>query len=435
MTAEIAILNRSAVALAADSAVTIRFGDTEKIYNSAEKIFEFSRLSPIGLMINNSVDYMGIPWDVLARRHRTLFDQVYSKVADAADAFLTYLVQLPVSTAHEDSHLQQLLSEAYSELLDTYLTETARIQYNPPDDLKMEVEGVQGFNARALFHKLVAELTSKHGQFPLEGYLADKSVDDFSARYGGVSDQVARVVFEDFPLGDEEFKLLHQMALFLIRSQAPSITSTGLIFAGYAEDDFFPSIVVHEVDGRYFGELKAWRVGQREVDRGNSRAIILPFAQREMVDRFMYGVDADFEKVVGSHFEEASKTIADQVTEFISRSEGEHPAIPAGFAESISQTVVDNFKNVVMNNIKSLYLRDVYDMVTAMPKAELAQMAESLVSLTSIKRRMSAQSETVGGPVDVALITRGEGFIWINRKHYFDRDKNPGFFSRHYIDY
>ena len=52
MTAEIAILNREAVALAADSAVTIGFG--AKIYNSANKLFCLSYLHPIGVMISGN---------------------------------------------------------------------------------------------------------------------------------------------------------------------------------------------------------------------------------------------------------------------------------------------------------------------------------------------------------------------------------------------
>lgn len=35
------------------------------------------------------------------------------------------------------------------------------------------------------------------------------------------------------------------------------------------------------------------------------------------------------------------------------------------------------------------------------------------------------QRETVGGPIDVAVITRGDGFIWIRRKHYFEPSLNP----------
>jgi hypothetical protein len=57
-------------------------------------------------------------------------------------------------------------------------------------------------------------------------------------------------------------------------------------------------------------------------------------------------------------------------------------------------------------------------------------MAESLVQLTVFKLRMSIDSEeTVGGPIDVALISRGDGFIWIKRKHYFVPELNPQFFA------
>jgi len=46
---------------------------------------------------------------------------------------------------------------------------------------------------------------------------------------------------------------------------------------------------------------------------------------------------------------------------------------------------------------------------------ELAAMAESLVNLTSFKRKVSMEAETVGGTIDVAVISKGDGFIWIKR--------------------
>ena len=33
-------------------------------------------------------------------------------------------------------------------------------------------------------------------------------------------------------------------------------------------------------------------------------------------------------------------------------------------------------------------------------------------------------AETVGGPIDVAVISKSEGFIWIKRKLYFDKNLN-----------
>jgi hypothetical protein len=72
------------------------------------------------------------------------------------------------------------------------------------------------------------------------------------------------------------------------------------------------------------------------------------------------------------------------------------------------------------------------DTVSILPKEELAAMAEALVSLTSSKRKMSLDIETVGGPVDVAVITKGDGLIWIRRKHYFESDLNPHFFANYF---
>lgn len=57
-------------------------------------------------------------------------------------------------------------------------------------------------------------------------------------------------------------------------------------------------------------------------------------------------------------------------------------------------------------------------------------MAEALVNLTSLKRRVSMEEETVGGPIDVAVISKGDGLIWIKRKHYFDGTMNRDYLIR-----
>lgn len=69
-------------------------------------------------------------------------------------------------------------------------------------------------------------------------------------------------------------------------------------------------------------------------------------------------------------------------------------------------------------------------MVEFMPKSELSTMAEALVNLTSIKCRVSRGMETVGGPIDVAVISCTDGFIWVKRKHYFDAQLNRRYIAR-----
>ncbi|MHB1751682.1 MAG: hypothetical protein ACYCTF_03080 [Acidiferrobacter sp.] len=44
-------------------------------------------------------------------------------------------------------------------------------------------------------------------------------------------------------------------------------------------------------------------------------------------------------------------------------------------------------------------------------------MAESLVNLTAFLMRMTANEEqTVSEPIDVALLSKGDGFIWVKHK-------------------
>ena len=61
MTAEIALMNKSAIALAADSAVTIEGAGSNKVFNTANKLFTLSKHHPIGIMYYNSTEFGGVP--------------------------------------------------------------------------------------------------------------------------------------------------------------------------------------------------------------------------------------------------------------------------------------------------------------------------------------------------------------------------------------
>ncbi len=91
----------------------------------------------------------------------------------------------------------------------------------------------------------------------------------------------------------------------------------------------------------------------------------------------------------------------------------------------------EGFETEFVKEMRSFARRNISDpvvrAVSVLPKEELATMAETLVNLTSFRRRVTLDMETVGGPIDVAVISRGDGFIWIKRKQYFDTKLNPQF--------
>ena len=59
-----------------------------------------------------------------------------------------------------------------------------------------------------------------------------------------------------------------------------------------------------------------------------------------------------------------------------------------------------------------------------MPIGEVIDLAHFLVDATIKFVRFTPGHPTVGGPIEIAAMTRHEGFKWIQRKHHFPRDLN-----------
>ncbi|MEM9989834.1 MAG: hypothetical protein AAF723_09985, partial [Pseudomonadota bacterium] len=70
MTSEVVLMNRQAVAMAADSAVTISGPNYLKTYNSVDKLFPLASDQPVGVMIYNNAELMGTPWETLISLYR-----------------------------------------------------------------------------------------------------------------------------------------------------------------------------------------------------------------------------------------------------------------------------------------------------------------------------------------------------------------------------
>ena len=94
MTAEVVILNREAVAIAADSAVTVA-GRGPKIYNSANKLFSLSALEPVAVMIYGAGTFGPIPWETVVKEYRKARGtKTFGTVAEHASDFIDHLSDL-----------------------------------------------------------------------------------------------------------------------------------------------------------------------------------------------------------------------------------------------------------------------------------------------------------------------------------------------------
>ena len=98
MTAEIAILNKEAVALAADSAMTAGIGGSRKIFTTSTKIFMLSKNKPVGVMVYNNAQFIGVPWE-------TVICEIGKQVPEGGFNTLEEYVGLFLSYFEKDSYL------------------------------------------------------------------------------------------------------------------------------------------------------------------------------------------------------------------------------------------------------------------------------------------------------------------------------------------
>jgi hypothetical protein len=429
MTAEIAILNKNGIALAADSAVTLRNPDSQKVYNTANKLFMLSKFHPVGIMVYGSADLMGVPWETVIKMYRSeLGPTNFDSLMEFAEHFIEFLDanRLLFPAALQESEFAAMCLWVLSQVqkrIDSAVQSGIAAQGGIDDERVTQIVGAianedhqSWVNCRRL------------DCFP-NGF-----EDQLMAKYEGTLRGVIAGVFQQLPIDQVRDKLL-QICAFRVTKEWWSLKSGGIVIAGFGRNEFLPVLHSFTVESITNDRLKHDRNPNLSNDMGESRsAVIIPFAQAEIVYRFIRGIDPDYKRELTNFLknlltvEYPEKIVAD----FRERTTEQQQRDVQAELIRIGRTIIGQFDDTWSAWEHRKFVGPVIDIVADLPKDDLAAMAESLVNLTSFKRRITAEAETVGGPIDVAVISKGDGFVWIKRKHYFQKDLNPAFFANYY---
>ena len=192
----------------------------------------------------------------------------------------------------------------------------------------------------------------------------------------------------------------------------------------------FSSLHAFHIDGVIAGRLKKQSTDNAATNRDSVTAEIIPFAQRDIVDRFLHGIDPEFEDGICDFFSKTTEFAESKIFDGVGGlSKAKQEQIIKNMRK-ISQASTEFFRKDYIPKTKKRFRQQTEDMVLFMAKQELANLGEALVNITSIKRKFSAEKETVAGPIDVAVISKNDGFVWVKRKHYFKPELNPRYFFR-----
>jgi hypothetical protein len=431
VTAEIAIVNKNAVALAADSAVTLTVGGAKKIYRSADKIFELTTYNPIALMFFNNLEFMEIPIDVLVKDFRsTDGNREFDTVVDCAKVFLGYLrTAYPFPRETSDRHVTRILIEAF-QAVDASMEEKIRLHFQA---------GAKSMpDLHAIFLLCVQERIDQLVPMPAARCFEQKGPLDIINSHDGSFVEAYKGSFPHYPLDNNDIFLLRALGGLVLHREVFSGSMTGLVLAGFGKNELFPSLIAFDCEGIIAGKLKIRITKYIDIDRRAPHASngawksvdIIPFAQTDMAERFLVGIDSDFEDKIVNTIEEMNRGVAGTLAGVIGPKSKSRKKKLEQTIHSILEATFNHFKSDALQSIKAAKKRQIENMAMFMPKQELAFLAESMINLTSIKRRVSAEEETVAGPIDVAVISRNEGLVWVKRKHYFDPALNPRYFHR-----
>ncbi|MCU4652248.1 hypothetical protein N8I71_05370 [Roseibacterium sp. SDUM158016] len=412
MTAEIAIINNTGIALAADSAVTIGH---DRVWKNSNKLFHLAPNADVGIMVYGNGNHCGLPWEVVIKQYRRhLGQRTFGRLEDYSSDFLQFLDSLRVP------HPIQSELNTYKMMLDII------------DDVVPVLAATKGKTTkRKKFIQVMGEVVKSVEDQPI--LFDDFSRERFSHQHsteirGFLEEQLDILITK--PVLTSMITACYEVS----RRAIPSGAETGVVLAGFGDDELLPVVQELCVDGTLDGKVRAWTRRVRNANNAEtSGGAVMPFAQSDIAHLFIEGLLPEFIEYMSRTLHGALDRMSEELINAYVPSVDQTVEIAKQriAAEAMTKSFLDHFRKFR----NEAFVQPMMTVINSLPKEEMAAVAEALVETTSLRRKMDSPLETVGGPVDVAIISKSDGFVWIKRKHYFDIELNRDFVQRRQARY
>ena len=422
MTSQLILGNGFGVAVASDQAVTI--GNRVRTYENAKKIHPLADPHRLAVLQSGHVGLCGMPVGVLLEDWKNSLGTQQRTVEGYRDNFLTWLqdnLNDWTTSTERDGLAWWSLDADLEELWDDVQTEVGPGREEKSQaDLQEEVL------------RFVREANRKLLEYPIFEHeleaMADEIFDRLSQEGADGRPMLSERVdywFDD-PGSDEISQEVHRYLRLQVGRTInfPNRTSTFLAFTGYGANDLLPhwsGVYLYGAIGNHVCR-NLWPM-QKARRRGSSYAMVHPFGQREMIDQVLYGWDrkfaedaaeATFEHIAGQErkpVDPPNPTGGDDILGEHGNAEDQDEA--ASTKEDWRATLMEKSTDLAWKRRGEPALRT----IASLPLSSLADAAGSLVSIQNLSQNIHGELPTVGGYIDVATITKGEGFQWVSRQN------------------
>lgn len=408
--------------MAADSAVTIA---GKKVYNSANKLFMLSKYHPVGIMVYGNAEFMGFPWEVLIKLYREeLGKKEFDTIANYAEHFFDFLsTSEHIGQQDEAAYVTQTAFPIYAETIKRIRNSIERLIQKNGTASDKDTQSIISTEVSKMFD----EISQREYYFEQTTKTEARLAKIFAS---ALSSKILSV-FDKLPISSALQTKLVKIGVMAITRKIFDHAS-GVVFSGFGKTEIFPSMLSCEINCRANKKLIRSRADNAGISlsiANGSTAVIKPFAQGEMVHAFMEGIDPYLNRLSSKYLETVFREFPQKILEQLNLANDD--TLKQGLLKA-GQDVFENYQRALKDYQRINHVDPVLNAVASLPKDELAAMAESLINLTSFKRKVTIETETVGGAIDVAVISKGDGFIWIKRKHYFPPQLNHHFTANYF---
>ena len=412
MTALVGVLNKRGAAIAADSAVTVFGNGRSKIYNNEQKIFPLSDKNPVGLMICNNLNFLTTPWALIFELYKVeRGNQTFTSLTGYVEDFIKYLRSLKrLQTPEVKNVFYQNEFEQFTDALKSIFEKNYEdVTESHPEISNEEV-------SRICYEQSLKELKEIIYDYEINPRLKDYSIKDFYKEIYEPNKEYFSQKREEFPrMKDEEWTtFLDYFHRDLTNNSFSGPQQSEIIFVGFGTDDIFPASQRIYILGITGNQIK-YNIEEISEISHLSSAEIRPFAQTDVMLTLMKGVSPQSDQEYRDATIELEEGVIKDITDLLEKEKVSPSVINKikGLAyEKVHERYMDRIENFIHDN----FISGVVTALDFFNLEEMAKMAENLIAVTNLQRHISSSEESVGGPIEVAIITKTGGFKWV--KHY-----------------
>jgi hypothetical protein len=465
MTSQQLMMNHLGIALASDSTVTL--GDSGRTYPSVNKIFSLSGRQPVAFMISNAANFIpaGISWERvigLYREYRR--DEELPRLVDYISDFKKFI------TTHEALCVSEVNDIAIQSDLITKFTNTIK-----PAAEKEKIVRATGFSGEEMWKETdltnyFDEAISKRIEdilFQVRTQTKERNEGKDSDAWHNHQYKVKKRHFNNIQTASEEFVKRHECPelyenmceIFLyhlscFEQEFNWRSKSKIVICGFGKLEMKPTMCSFEVgcdigngpfspltryyirNRRSYSDNGAWIQEENPNDPSeylwSTIGFTSGFAQKDNMETLLSGIHPNTRSSLGRYLApQIVKELSPMITEMVSSVPGVGKAtlekISARMNEGTGELYekTDEIVKAALFDEWGYHRRRFQKVTASVPLEELSKFVEILVSLEAQVSHYLHDVRSVGGPIDVATISKEDGFIWIKSKQLHESKLNP----------